>query len=81
MCHAFWTTRSKSAQAAETTPVRDHMNTEHVDVPGNFSDAQIAETFLHHRVLIIPVVDDDHVTGIITRSDFFHAIADRFLNR
>ena len=62
-------------------PVRDHMNTEHVDVTGDFSDAQIAETFLHHRVLISSVVDDDHVTGIITRSDFFHAVADRFLNR
>jgi CBS domain-containing protein len=62
-------------------PVRDHMNTEHVDVTGDFSDAQIAETFLHHRVLIIPVVDDRRVTGVITRSDFFQAVAERFLNR
>jgi CBS domain-containing protein len=62
-------------------PVRDHMNTEHVDVTGDFSDAQIAETFLHHRVLIIPVVNDRRVTGVITRSDFFHAVAERLLNR
>jgi CBS domain-containing protein len=62
-------------------PVRDHMNTEHVDVTGDFSDAQIAETFLHHRVLIIPVLDDRRVTGVITRSDFFHAVAERFLKR
>ena len=64
-----------------TDPVRDHMNTEHVDVTGDFSDAQIAETFLHHRVLIIPVVNDRRVTGVITRSDFFHAVAERLLNR
>jgi CBS domain-containing protein len=62
-------------------PVREHMNTEHVDVIGDFSDAQIAETFLHHRILIIPVVNDRRVIGVITRSDFFHAVAKRFLNR
>ena len=67
--------------ACRNEPVRDHMNTEHVDVTGDFSDAQVAETFLHHRVLIIPVLDDRRVTGVITRSDFFHAIAERFLNR
>jgi CBS domain-containing protein len=57
------------------------MNTARVDVTGDFSDAQIAETFLHHRVLVIPVVDDRRVTGVITRSDFFQAVAERFLNR
>ncbi len=31
------------------------MNTEHVDVPDDASDVQIAETFLHHRVLTVPV--------------------------
>ena len=67
--------------ACRNDPVRDHMNTEHVDVTGDFSDAQIAETFLHHRVLIIPVLDDRRVTGVITRTDFFHAVAERFLNR
>ena len=59
--------------------VRDHMNTEHVDVPGDASDVQIAETFMSHRVLIIPVTDRDRVTGIITRNDFFRALAERFL--
>jgi CBS-domain-containing membrane protein len=66
--------------ACRNEPVRDHMNTEHIDVAPNFSDAQVAETFLHHRVLIIPVVDDARtVTGVIVRSEFFRAVADRFL--
>jgi CBS domain-containing protein len=61
-------------------PVRDYMNTEHVEVGTDFSDAQVAEIFLHHRVLILPVIDDDgRVTGVITRSDFFRAVARRFL--
>jgi CBS domain-containing protein len=55
------------------------MNTEHVDVGPDFSDAQVAEIFLHHRVLLVPVVEDRHVIGVITRSDFFKALAERVL--
>ena len=55
------------------------MNTEHIAVDDDFSDVQIAETFLHHRVLIIPVVKDRQVSGVITRSDFFRRIAERVL--
>jgi CBS domain-containing protein len=61
-------------------PVSQHMNTEHVDVPPDFSDLQIAETFLHHRVLVVPVVVDGSVQGVITRSAFFDAVAGRFLD-
>lgn len=60
-------------------PVRRYTNTEHVDVGTDFSDAQVAETFLHHRVLVLPVLDDRRVAGIITRGDFFAAVAHRFL--
>jgi CBS domain-containing protein len=55
------------------------MNTEHVDVGTDFSDAQVAETFLHHRVLILPVLENKQVVGVITRADFFRALAERFL--
>ncbi|HEV2999713.1 MAG TPA: CBS domain-containing protein [Solirubrobacteraceae bacterium] len=66
--------------SSSTEPVRDHMNTEHVDVPPDFADVQLAETFLHHRVLILPVTEDGRVVGVITRSDFFAALAERFLS-
>jgi CBS domain-containing protein len=59
--------------------VGDYMNTEHVDVGTDFSDTQLAETFLHHRVLIIPVVDVGQVDGIVTRSDFFRRLGEHFL--
>ena len=59
--------------------VGKHMNTEHVDVSEDHSDTQVAEIFLHHRVLIIPIVDGGRVSGIITREDFFRALAGRLL--
>jgi CBS domain-containing protein len=62
-------------------PVGDHVFREHVEVGPDFSDAQLAETFLHHRVLVLPVVDAGRVTGVIVRGDFFRAIAERFLAR
>ncbi len=41
-----------------SAPVSKYMNTEHVDVGTDYSDAQLAETFMHHRVLIMPVADE-----------------------
>jgi CBS domain-containing protein len=58
-------------------PVSKYMNTEHVDVPADFSNAQLAETFLHHRVAVIPVVEDGRVTGAVTRRDYVRALADK----
>jgi CBS domain-containing protein len=66
--------------ACRDEPVREHMNTEHVDVPRDHSDVQLAETFLHHRVLIVPVTEDGRVVGVVTRSEFFAALAERFLS-
>jgi CBS domain-containing protein len=59
--------------------VGEHMNTEHVDVGPDYADTQVAEIFLHHRVLIVPVVDHGRVQGVITRADFFREVAERFL--
>ena len=58
-------------------PVSRHTNTEHVDVPEDVSDVQLAETFLHHRVLIAPVVRDRQPVGVVPRSAFFRALATR----
>ena len=65
-------------QSCRMEPVGTHMNTEHVDVPPDFSDVQLAEVFIHHRVLIVPVTADKRVVGVITRADFFRALAERF---
>lgn len=63
-------------------PVEKYTNTEHVAAGPDHSDVQLAETFLHHRVLVIPVVDSDQrVTGVVTRSDFFAALVQRSRER
>jgi CBS-domain-containing membrane protein len=67
--------------ACRQEPVEQHMNTEHVDLSGDFSGAAVAETFLHHRILVIPVTEDRRVVGIVTRGDFFRELAERFLER
>ncbi len=59
-------------------PVGRYMTTDHVELRSDYSDAQVAETFLHHRVLILPIVDQGRVLGLITRSDFFRALVERF---
>lgn len=58
-------------------PVSQWMNTEHLDADPDVSDVQLAETFLTHGVLVVPICDHDNVTGLITRRDFFDALADR----
>ena len=59
-------------------PVGQHMNTEHIDVGPDFSDSEVAEIFLHHRVLVVPIVDAGRVAGLITRHGFFRVVAERF---
>ena len=61
--------------------VGDHMTTDHVDVDTDFSDVQVAEIFLHHRVLVVPVVTGGQVEGLITRHAFFRAIAGELTER
>jgi CBS domain-containing protein len=78
--HSLDEALEKRATCAQE-PVEQHMNTEHVDLSGDFSDAAVAETFLHHRVLLIPITDDGRVTGVITRADFFRELAERLIAR
>jgi CBS domain-containing protein len=68
----------KRVQCA-TEPVAKYMNTEHIDVSESFSDIQVAEIFLHHRVLILPVTRGRRPVAIITRSDFFRRLAENFI--
>ena len=58
-------------------PVSKYMNTEHVEVPVDFSYAQLAETFLHHRVAVLPVVEGRKIRGAVTRRDYVRALAEK----
>ena len=62
-------------------PVSKYANTERVVAGRGHSDTQLAEIFLHHRVLIVPVVEDDRVVGVVTRWEFFKALVESFTAR
>jgi CBS domain-containing protein len=64
-----------------TEPVSRHMNSEHIAVERDVSDLAVAEIFLHHRVLLVPVTDEGRLAGVITRADFFRSVAERFLSK
>ena len=81
--HAAYLPRTLDAalekrDACRGEPIGQYLTTDHVEVGPDFSDTQVAEIFLHHRVLVVPVVAGGHVEGLLTRRDFFRALAERF---
>jgi CBS domain-containing protein len=58
-------------------PIREYLTTDHVLVEDDYSDTQLAELFLHHRVLIIPIATEGRVHAVVTRNDFFRALTRR----
>ena len=54
-----------------------YLTTDHVLVQDDFSDTQLAELFLHHRVLIIPIATGGRVHAVVTRNDFFREMTAR----
>jgi len=67
--------------ACAQEPISRHMNTDDVSVDEEFSDVALAETFIHHRVLVVPIVRAGRPRGVVTRSAFFRHLAERFLER
>ena len=59
-------------------PIRDYLTTDAVVVEDEYSDTQLAELFLHHRVLIIPIATGGRIHAVVTRHDFFQALVRRF---
>ncbi len=61
-------------------PIGAHLTTDHVVVEDEYSDTQLAEIFLHHRVLIAPIATRGRVHALVTRGEFFRALADKVLS-
>ena len=59
-------------------PIRRYLTTDHVVVDDEFSDTQLAELFLHYRVLVIPIATKGRVHAIVKRADFFRHLVERF---
>ena len=58
--------------------IRPHLTKDAIVVEDDYSDTQLAELFLHHRVLIIPIATRGRVHAVVTRNDFFRALFGRF---
>lgn len=59
-------------------PIRRYLTTDHVLVEDNYSDTQLVEIFLHHRVLVVPIATRGRVHAIVPRHAFFVLLAERF---
>ena len=57
--------------------IRGYLTTDHVVVEDDYSDTQLAEICLHHRVLISPIATSGRVHAVVTRNDFFRALAEK----
>lgn len=66
----------RRAEVAEE-PLRRWLTTDHVLVEDAYSDTQLVEIFLHHRVLVVPVASNGRVHAVVTRGDFFRSLAGR----
>lgn len=59
-------------------PIRKYLTTDHVTVADEYSDTQLAEIFLHHRVLVVPIATGGRIHAVVTRSDFFAELLQKF---
>jgi CBS domain-containing protein len=66
-------------EACREEPIAKYLTTDHIVVDDDYSDTQLAETFLHHRVLIIPVATEGTIKAVVTRHDFFRELVARFM--
>jgi len=64
-------------ESCRVEPIEKYLTTDHVLVEDDYSDTQLAELFLHHRVLVIPVATDGRVHAVVTRNEFFQALFER----
>jgi predicted transcriptional regulator len=60
-------------------PISEYLTTDHVLVEDDYSDTQLAEIFIHHRVLIVPIATAGTVHAVVTRNEFFKALAEKLI--
>jgi len=58
--------------------IRGYLTTDHVMVDDDHSDTQLAEIFLHHRVLVVPIATAGKVHAVVTRADYFGELVSKF---
>ena len=64
-------------ESCRSEPIEKYLTRDHVLVEDDYSDTQLAELFLHHRVLVIPIASEGKVHAVVTRHDFFRALFEK----
>lgn len=62
---------------SQEEPIAAYLTTDPVLVEDDYADTQLAETFLHHRVMVVPIATEGRVHAVVTRSEFFQALFHR----
>jgi len=57
--------------ASQDKPIRPYLTTDPVLLEDDYSDAEMAETFLHHRITVVPIATEGRVHSVVTRGEFF----------
>lgn len=52
-------------------PILPYLTTDPVLLEDDYSDAELAETFIHHRVVVVPIATEGRVHSVVTRAEFF----------
>lgn len=52
-------------------PILPYLTTDPILLEDDYSDAELAETFIHHRVIVVPIATEGHVHSVVTRAEFF----------
>jgi len=65
-------------ESCRSESIREHLTTDHVTVADEYSDTQLVEIFLHHRVLVVPITTEGRITAVVTRADFFAELLGKF---
>lgn len=65
-------------ESCRAEPIRKYLTTDHVMVADEYSDTQLAEIFLHHRVLVVPIARAGRIESVVTRGDFFAELVRKF---
>jgi CBS domain-containing protein len=65
---------------SQEEPIEAYLTTDPVLVEDDYADTQLAETFLHHRVLVVPIATEGRVHAVVPRSEFFQGLYHRIAN-
>jgi predicted transcriptional regulator len=64
----------EQCRAIKDRPVKEFMRTEYLPVEPNSSVMEVAAEFLHGDLYITPVMDNNKIIGIVTRSEIKQAL-------